>query len=95
MSSFFVNSFFPFTIKKWDQLHTDLRNEPDFTLFKIKLKEKLKPMKFRHFHVGFKYPKTIHTQLTLLNAGGGGIRPPYHINVVPRKMLKEKVANFL
>ena len=33
--------------------------------------------------------------LTLLNAGGGGIRPPYHINVVPRKMLKEKVANFL
>ena len=33
--------------------------------------------------------------LTLLDAGGGGIRPPYHINVVPRKMLKEKVANFL
>ena len=65
MSSFFVNSFFPFTIKKWDQLHTDLRNEPDFTLFKIKLKEKLKPMKFRHFHVGFKYPNTLHTQLRL------------------------------
>ena len=37
----------------------------------------------------------ILTLLTLLDAGGGGIRPPYHINVVPRKMLKEKVANFL
>ena len=30
-----------------------------------------------------------------IECGGGGIRPPYHINVVPRKMLKEKVANFL
>ena len=30
-----------------------------------------------------------------IGCGGGGIRPPYHINVVPRKMLKEKVANFL
>ena len=65
MSSFFVNSFFPFSIKKWDQLETDLRNEPDFTLFKIKLKEKLKPMKFKHYHVGFKYPNTLHTQLRL------------------------------
>ena len=35
--------------------------------------------------------------LTLLDAGGEwGVEsaPPYHINVVPRKMLKEKVANF-
>ena len=27
--------------------------------------------------------------------GGAESAPPYHINVVPRKMLKEKVANFL
>ena len=41
----------------------DLRNEPDFTEFKIKLKEKLKPHKFKHYHCGFKYPNTLHTQL--------------------------------
>ena len=63
MSSFFVNSFFPFSIKRWDQLDPDLRNEPDFTEFKIKLKEKLKPHKFKHYHCGFKYPNTLHTQL--------------------------------
>ena len=40
-----------------------LRNEPDFTEFKLKLKEKLKPKKFKHFHCGFKYPNTLHTQL--------------------------------
>ena len=60
-----LSILFPFSIKKWDQLETDLRNEPDFTLFKIKLKEKLKPMKFKHYHVGFKYPNTLHTQLRL------------------------------
>ena len=32
--------------------------------------------------------------LTLLDAGGGSRSPPYHINVVPRKMLKERVADF-
>ena len=35
-----------------------LRNEPDFIEFKLKLKEKLKPQKFKHFHCGFKYPNT-------------------------------------
>ena len=32
--------------------------------------------------------------LTLLNAGGGGIRPPYHTLVIPRKKSMGKVANF-
>ena len=32
--------------------------------------------------------------LTLLDAGGGGIRPPYHTFVIPRKKLMGKVANF-
>ena len=63
MSSFFTNSFFPFAIKKWDMLDPALKNEPDFTVFKLKLKEKLKPHKFKHFHCGFKYPNTLHTQL--------------------------------
>ena len=34
------------------------------------------------------------TWLTLLNAGGGSRSPPYHINVIPRKKLMGKVANF-
>ena len=63
MSSFFTNSYFPYAIKKWDMLDPALRNEPDFTEFKLKLKEKLKPKKFKHFHCGFKYPNTLHTQL--------------------------------
>ena len=32
-------------------------------MFKLKLKEKLKPHKFKHFHCGFKYPNTLHTHL--------------------------------
>ena len=32
--------------------------------------------------------------LTLLGAGGGGIRPPYHNLVIPRKKSMGKVANF-
>ena len=39
-------------------------------------------------------PKSAQMCLTLLNAGGGSRSPPYHINVVPRKMLKERVADF-
>ena len=29
-----------------------------------------------------------------IGCGGGLAEPPYHINVVPRKMLKERVADF-
>ena len=36
----------------------------------------------------------ISNKLTLLDAGGGGIRPPYHTFVIPRKKLMGKVANF-
>ena len=63
MCNFFTNSYFPYAIKKWDSLDPEMRYEPDFTLFKLKLKEKLKPHKFKHFHCGFKYPNTLHTQL--------------------------------
>ena len=37
---------------------------------------------------------TTFITLTLLGAGGGGIRPPYHTFVIPRKKLMGKVANF-
>ena len=38
--------------------------------------------------------QTIQNTLTLFNAGGGGIRPPSHTFVIPRKKLMGKVANF-
>ena len=39
-------------------------------------------------------PSLCANALTLLDAGGGGIRPPYHTFVIPRKKLMGKVANF-
>ena len=63
MSNFFVNSFFPYSIKQWDQLDPELRKEHDFAVFKAKLKETIKPSKFKHFNVGYKYPNQLHTQL--------------------------------
>ncbi len=63
MCNFFTNSYFPYAIKKWDSLDHELKYEPDFTLFKLKLKEKLKPQKFKHFNCGFKYKNSLHTQL--------------------------------
>ena len=63
MCNSFTNSYFPYAIKKWDSLDHELKYEPDFTLFKLKLKEKLKPQKFKHFNCGFKYQNSLHTQL--------------------------------
>ena len=63
MSNFFVNSFYPYSIKQWDQLDPELRKEHDFAVFKAKLKETIKPSKFKHFNVGYKYPNQLHTQL--------------------------------
>ena len=37
----------------------------DHTDFKAKLKEMLKPPKFKHFNSGFKFPNSLHTQLRL------------------------------
>ena len=65
MCNFFTNSYFPYAIKKWDTLDPQLRNEPDFTVFKLKMKEILKPHKFKHFNCGFRYPNTLHTHLRL------------------------------
>ena len=58
------NSFFPFTIKRWDALDNNIKGlyASDF---KLKLKEILKPSRFKHFNCGYKYPNTLHTQLRL------------------------------
>jgi hypothetical protein len=57
-------SFFPMSIKLWDGLAMNL-NGLDHTEFKTRLKELLKPPKFRHFNCGFKYPNSLHAQLRL------------------------------
>ena len=41
-----------------------------------------------------KHGKLASITLTLLDDRGGGIRPPYHIFVIPRKKLKGKIAHF-
>ena len=46
----FTNSFFPYVIKKWDTLKMDIKGL-SLTDFKSKLKELMKPMKFKHFNV--------------------------------------------
>ena len=67
MDNFFMNSYFPYTIKKWDQLDPALRVEPDFDLFKIKLKQQLKPAKYKHYHCGFKLGnKLVKTRKVML-----------------------------
>ena len=62
--TFFEKSFFPMTIRLWDELEMGLKGL-DHTDFKAKLKEMLKPPKFRHFNSGFKFPNSLHTQLRL------------------------------
>ena len=60
----FVKSFFPYAIKKWDTLDKGLRGL-DHNEFKTRLKENIKPPRFKHFNCGYKYPNTLHAQLRL------------------------------
>ena len=60
----FTNSFFPYVIKKWDSLKMDIKGL-SLTDFKSKLKELMKPMKFKHFNVGHKLNNQLHAQLRL------------------------------
>ena len=62
--TFFENSFFPYAIRRWDNLDMKFRGL-DHLEFKLKLKEIYKPPKFKHFNCGYKYPNTLHAQLRL------------------------------
>ena len=62
--TFFEKSFFPVSIKLWDGLAMGLKGL-DHNEFKIRLKEIVKPPKFRHFNCGYKYPNSLHAQLRL------------------------------
>ena len=50
--------------------------------------EESKPIELLHFKV------CLISRLTLLDAGGGGKRPPSHTFAIPRKKVMGKVANF-
>ena len=45
----FDYSYFPYFSKKWDSLESSLKNTVFFKEFKGKLKERFKPVKFRHY----------------------------------------------
>ena len=62
--TFFEQSFFPVTIKLWDEIDMGMKGL-DLIEFKTKLKENLKPTRFKHFNYGFKFPNALHTQLRL------------------------------
>ena len=55
--------FIPYFTREWNCLETSIRNEMDIGIFKCKLKDKLKPPKYRHYKYGNKYIKTLICQL--------------------------------
>ena len=59
----YYNSFIPYFTREWNFLETSIRNEMDIGIFKCKLKDKLKPPKYRHYKYGNKYINTLMSQL--------------------------------
>ena len=60
----FNNSFFPKTVRRWNNLPVYLRNL-SIDEFKIELAAILKPKKNRLYNIGSKFGNSIHTQLRL------------------------------
>ena len=67
----FLNSFFPYITKKWNDLPRSIRSL-DLADFKARLKTELKPVKIKYFAYGGKIPNKLHTRLrvgrTFLNS---------------------------
>ena len=59
----FSKSFFPHFTSLWNDLETNLQNEPDLNLFKQNLKSKFKPKKHKHFMKGSRRGNALLTQL--------------------------------
>ena len=74
----FNNSHFPYFCKKWDSLNRGLKNTVLFCDFKTKLKNRLKPEKFRHYSYGSRLANKLWTRLrlgrTYLNSHGFAIQ---------------------
>ena len=59
----YSNSFFPFFTKTWNKLDISLRSQMDLSLFKLNLKNKIKPKKYKHFQRGCKKGNSLLTQI--------------------------------
>ena len=59
----FSDSFFPHFCISWNKLENDIKSEIDISIFKEKLKLKLKPKRFKHFSRGSKRGNSLLTQL--------------------------------
>jgi hypothetical protein len=59
----YSNSFFPHFTKKWTASPNFIRNERDITEFKTKLKNHLKPTKYKFFSAGSKRGAALLTHL--------------------------------
>ena len=59
----YYNSFIPHMTRVWNCLEKSVRNELDIEMFKVKLKNKLKPPKHQHYKYGNKYINSLMCQL--------------------------------
>ena len=57
----FLNSFFPFMSKKWNNLNSSIQAK-DLFEFKYQLKSEMKPAKIKHFSTGFKLTNSLVTR---------------------------------
>ena len=62
----YYQSFIPHLTRVWNGLERSSRNELDIEMFKIKIKSKIKPSKYRHYKYGNKY---INSPLCQLRVG--------------------------
>ena len=90
------DSYFPFAIKRWDALPGSVRGL-DQADFKLKLKELLKPPRFKHFNCGYKFPNTLHAQLRLKRSNLNAHLHPIGLSVTPECQCgsTETVRHFL
>ena len=61
----FSKSFFPLYSELWSKLDKNIREEPDLTEFKSKLKATFKPKRHKHFNFGTKYGNSLLCRLRL------------------------------
>ena len=58
----FNNSFFPNTLKLWNNLKREIQYK-DVNDFKLSIKKKIKPPRYKHFSHGSKLGNTLFTQI--------------------------------
>ena len=63
VNEIYYNLFIPHFTREWNCLDKSIRNEMDIGLFKCKIKDKLKPPKYRHYKYGNKYINTLMCHL--------------------------------